>query len=198
MGRRPWPGARSVARQDAHRHVHGRDAGTLYVGRHEHRVGSDQWDGEVDGHAACRADVRVGHRHGVDVRGGGTGRQLLSATAIAPTASAGVMLTLAVGAAAVPSVTNTAYVATSGDYNAANNVATDGPTVVAGVVDIGMTLASAGPFTVGQTAGIRRRSRTWGQRHRRGRSCSRTRSPRGSRSRATRGRGGRVRPSARS
>src|SRR5207249_4427617 len=59
------------------------------------------------------------------------------ATPIAAGDSLVFTLTVAAAPAAVPGVTNTATVTTTGDVNAANNTATD-PTVVNGVPDLAM------------------------------------------------------------
>src|SRR5262249_25885827 len=64
----------------------------------------------------------------------GVSGAILTATSLgplAPGAGTGFTITVSVGPAAVPSVTNRAVVATAGDGNAANDVATD-PTTVNG------------------------------------------------------------------
>ena len=64
-------------------------------------------------------------------------------------ASSSIALTVAVGAAAVPSVTNTAAVSTPGDPNAANNSSSDPTTVVHPPPDLAMAKSHSGNFVVG-------------------------------------------------
>jgi uncharacterized repeat protein (TIGR01451 family) len=65
-------------------------------------------------------------------------------------ATSTITLTASVGAAAVPSVTNTASVSTTGDNNAANNSSSDLTTVnPAPVIDLAMSKTHTGNFTVG-------------------------------------------------
>lgn len=71
---------------------------------------------------------------------------------LAPSASSTVTLTVHVGAAAFPKVTNRAHVATRGDSNAGNNTAID-PTTVESAPDLSISKAATGPFTVGANAG---------------------------------------------
>ncbi len=71
---------------------------------------------------------------------------------IAVGGSTAITLTVAVGAAAIPSVTNTASVSTPGDNNAANNTAAD-PTTVISIPDLTLTKTATTVFTVGQNAG---------------------------------------------
>ncbi|MGH7644694.1 MAG: hypothetical protein ACREMR_03815, partial [Gemmatimonadales bacterium] len=66
---------------------------------------------------------------------------------IAATATSAFSLTVAVGGAAVPSVTNVATVATAGDIVAANDTATDTAPVAA--VNLALAKAHTGNFTVG-------------------------------------------------
>jgi uncharacterized repeat protein (TIGR01451 family) len=63
--------------------------------------------------------------------------------------SASFALTVAVGAAAVPAVTNTAVVAGGGDTSPANDRDVD-PTTVLGVTDLALDKRHTGPFVVGQ------------------------------------------------
>lgn len=73
------------------------------------------------------------------------------AGSIAPHATRRVTLTVWVGAASHPGVTNRATVTMTGDAVAANNVAVD-PTIVESIPDIGITKAAVGPFVVGSNA----------------------------------------------
>jgi len=73
-----------------------------------------------------------------------------SAGVMAPGASVTIALTVTVGAAAAPSVTNTATVATAGDANAANDTASDPLSVVA--PDLTIAKAATGAFVVGSNA----------------------------------------------
>src|SRR5204862_425640 len=66
---------------------------------------------------------------------------------IAATAGSTVLLTVSVAAAAVPSVTNTATVSTTGDMNTANNSSSDLTTVT--VIDLTIVKSHTGSFTVG-------------------------------------------------
>ena len=69
---------------------------------------------------------------------------------IAAGASTAITLTVTVGAAALPTVTNTASVATAGDTNGANDSASDPVTVGAPDLTIAKTASSA--FTIGSNA----------------------------------------------
>ncbi|MCC6931569.1 MAG: DUF11 domain-containing protein [Gemmatimonadaceae bacterium] len=69
---------------------------------------------------------------------------------MAPGASVSIALTVGVGAAAAPAVTNTAHVATAGDANATNDTASDPLTVVA--PDLTIAKAAGGAFVVGSNA----------------------------------------------
>jgi len=93
------------------------------------------------------------------VSGTGTGwtcsavAQVVTCTNAGPIANGAnsvITLTVTVGAAAVPSVTNTATVATAGDSNAANNTANDPTTVTAAPApDLMMAKSHTGNFLVG-------------------------------------------------
>src|SRR5439155_9443164 len=73
-----------------------------------------------------------------------------SAGPLAATASSTITLTVSVAAGAVPSVTNTASVATSGDTNTGNNSSSDLTTVSAApVIDLSIVKSHTGSFTVG-------------------------------------------------
>src|SRR5262249_22572084 len=69
---------------------------------------------------------------------------------LATGASSAFTLTVAVSAAAVPSVTNSACVATAGDTNAANDCASDPTNVAAAAApDLALAKSHAGSFAVG-------------------------------------------------
>jgi uncharacterized repeat protein (TIGR01451 family) len=70
------------------------------------------------------------------------------AAAIAAGASTNVLVTVAVGASAVPSVTNTATVQTPGDGNPGNNTSTIVTPVT--LLDVAIAKSHTGSFTVGQ------------------------------------------------
>lgn len=70
---------------------------------------------------------------------------------LAPGATTVITLTVGVSASAIPSVTNTATVATPGDATAANNSASD-PTSVASPIDLAIVKTATTPFAVGQNA----------------------------------------------
>src|SRR5206468_4067719 len=81
-----------------------------------------------------------------------TSGQIVTAThagPIAPGDSLKFTLSVTVSAPAVPSVTNTAVVATPGDVDVSNNRAVD-PTVVSGVPDLSIHKRHGGAFAVGQ------------------------------------------------
>ena len=66
-------------------------------------------------------------------------------------ASSSIALTVGVTAAAAPSVTNRAHVATAGDTNAANDVDSEvTPVTIPGTPDLAITKAHAGSFVAGQ------------------------------------------------
>ncbi|MGQ0646599.1 MAG: DUF7507 domain-containing protein [Gemmatimonadaceae bacterium] len=72
-----------------------------------------------------------------------------NAGVLAPGATTAIALTVLVGPAAAPSVTNSASVSTAGDSNPANNTSTITTPVTAGL-DLAITKSHAGNFTVGQ------------------------------------------------
>jgi uncharacterized repeat protein (TIGR01451 family) len=82
-------------------------------------------------------------------------RQIVECTraaALAAGATAAVDLTVTVDQSAVPSVTNRARVSTAGDPNPDNDAAVDAPTPVVNPVDLTITKAPQGAFTVGSNA----------------------------------------------
>ncbi|MCU0624354.1 MAG: DUF11 domain-containing protein, partial [Gemmatimonadaceae bacterium] len=74
------------------------------------------------------------------------------AAALAAGATAQDSITIAVLAAAIPSVANTAQVTTAGDPNPANDRATDGATPVVNPLDLTIGKSPQGAFTIGSTA----------------------------------------------
>ena len=82
---------------------------------------------------------------------GGVGQTVTCTNAgpLASGASSAIDLTVAVGAGALPGVTNTATVATPGDLNAANDGASDVTPVSTPVLDLAVTGTHSGSFVVG-------------------------------------------------
>lgn len=77
-------------------------------------------------------------------------------TPLAPTESATITLTVAVGDAASPSIVNTATVSTPGDNTAGNNTATTGTVPVgASTPDLSLTKSVVGPLVAGANATFR-------------------------------------------
>lgn len=72
-----------------------------------------------------------------------------SGPALAAGASASFTLTTSIAAAAIPSVTNRAWVSGGGDTNPANNGSGDVVTALAGIIDLAIAKTSAPGFTVG-------------------------------------------------
>src|SRR5207244_63275 len=69
---------------------------------------------------------------------------------LAPSASSAITLTVSVAAGAVPSVTNTATVSTTGDTNSGNDSSSNPTTVSAApVIDLSIVKSHTGSFTVG-------------------------------------------------